>query len=213
MLWLLGAVATHQTCIKCGQELSRQHGIQCSGVLQDLVPILGRARMTHEERVLGATAIDAYIGDLSYIKEQDQLPRIAAVAKAIERIRTECGGYKPIFDASSATAEEEIMFVLGDNARPDAPPRTAAEIQADTELRQVVQRNYQAMQYVHVPRANVGGGRGARQAIFGPPARERGRGRGRGQRAAIPAPGRGRGAAQARNRQPPVRGRGRGRGA
>ena len=31
--WLTGGVANHQTCVKCGEELSRKHAIICSGAL------------------------------------------------------------------------------------------------------------------------------------------------------------------------------------
>ncbi len=34
--WRLGQVCSHQTCLCCGQELSRQHGIQCSGASENL---------------------------------------------------------------------------------------------------------------------------------------------------------------------------------
>ena len=30
--WLLGTVATHQDCVRCGGELSRDHAMECAGV-------------------------------------------------------------------------------------------------------------------------------------------------------------------------------------
>jgi hypothetical protein len=32
--WRLGRIAFHQVCKKCGQELSRAHALECSGVGQ-----------------------------------------------------------------------------------------------------------------------------------------------------------------------------------
>jgi hypothetical protein len=174
MLWHLGAVATHQACIKCGRELSRRHAIECSGVLQDLIPILGRVQVPNHDAALGATALDVYIGNLKYTRDRGD--KVAAVAAAIERIRVECAGYKPIFDASSTTAEQEIEYVLSDDARPGAPPRTAADVQTDNELRQTVQQNFEPIRYEHVPVVRIG--RGGRARAAAPAARGRGRGRG-----------------------------------
>jgi hypothetical protein len=161
MLWLLGAVATHQPCIKCGRQLSRRHAVECSGVLQDLIPTLGRVHVPNEDAALGATVLDIYIRNLQYTRDRGD--KVAAVAAAIERIRTECAGYKAIFDASSTTAEQEIEFVLGEDARPGAPPRTAAEIQTDNELRQTIMQNFTPIRYEHVNVANARG-RGGRAA-------------------------------------------------
>ncbi|KAJ3024420.1 UNVERIFIED_CONTAM: hypothetical protein HDU68_008187 [Siphonaria sp. JEL0065] len=119
LLWLLGAIATHQDCIKCNswKGLSRSHAVECSGVLLDLLPITGpAAALSADDEALGATLLDNLVRDLTYTRED--LAKTRAIAAAIDKIRVDCAGYKATYDASSATAQEEVQFVLGDNVAP-----------------------------------------------------------------------------------------------
>ncbi|KAJ3076045.1 hypothetical protein HDU98_005994, partial [Podochytrium sp. JEL0797] len=114
IVWIFGNVCVHQECKSCGEEISRQHGIDCAQVLPELLADLGPPpRPTPSESRYGATALDLYIRATDFTKPES-LPRATAIAKAIEKIRTTCLGHQAFYDASAATQQEEIDAIMAD---------------------------------------------------------------------------------------------------
>ncbi|KAJ3015421.1 UNVERIFIED_CONTAM: hypothetical protein HDU68_012745, partial [Siphonaria sp. JEL0065] len=74
---------------------------------------------------------------------------------SLQKIRVDCAGYKATYDAISATAQDEIEFVLGNGAPHEVGP-------VEAQLAQVANQHYAPIVYV-------------------PPVRGRGQGRGRGR--------------------------------
>ncbi|KAJ3005428.1 UNVERIFIED_CONTAM: hypothetical protein HDU68_004622 [Siphonaria sp. JEL0065] len=113
LLWIFGNVAIHQPCHACGTPLSRDHALQCAQVLPDLDAAIGPPPIaTAEDVASGATALDLYIRATKFTMED--LPRAAALARAIEQIRTVCSGYQAIYDVSMSTRQDEIDAILHD---------------------------------------------------------------------------------------------------
>lgn len=89
--WVIGGVCQHQICLNCaeGDELSREHGIQCSGVASDI-----------EERWPGTTekAIAKKQNVLDFlvnkVRHGTGRKEYKVVSEAIEKILKVCRGYK-----------------------------------------------------------------------------------------------------------------------
>ncbi|TPX41220.1 hypothetical protein CcCBS67573_g10588 [Chytriomyces confervae] len=116
-LWILGRICNHQTRRKCGDTLTRQHGVDCSGIGpalqaafdQQLGPPLDLS-------TLGATIIDEAIVKLDF--KSSDTRKIEAVHTAINKVRLECGGFSEIVDASTATLQQELDAVFSDYKGP-----------------------------------------------------------------------------------------------
>ena len=85
--WQLGLVAAHQTCRACGAELSRQHGVECSGVVFELEQL---ESLVEPAMRWGKTALDVLINtgaEGGFTAERADL-----LVKAIDRIERRCRG-------------------------------------------------------------------------------------------------------------------------
>jgi hypothetical protein len=87
--WRIGSVCQHQQCQKCGDELSREHGLECSGAAGMLHARFPDVQPTTEAPLI----IDALLNHLdNKISEQSRKRICNSVAIAIEAILSECRG-------------------------------------------------------------------------------------------------------------------------
>ena len=85
--WLVGNIAKHSICVKCGREVSREHATMCSGADDFLVP-----KYIHAWDIESpATMLDQV---LNYYRNSDDLRVYEDVYEAIRMIYQECLGYQ-----------------------------------------------------------------------------------------------------------------------
>ena len=85
--WQLGLVAAHQACRACGAELSRQHGVECSGVVFETEQL---ETLVEPEERWGKTALDVLIN--AGAGEGFTVERAYLLVRAIDRIERRCRG-------------------------------------------------------------------------------------------------------------------------
>jgi hypothetical protein len=86
--WQLGMVAAHQECKKCGEEVSREHAVQCAGVMADGEFAGMVAAVPLGERV-GRTEIDMVI---NHSAEEMSLQVAEVLVRVIDGIEQICRG-------------------------------------------------------------------------------------------------------------------------
>jgi hypothetical protein len=86
--WMIGSVCQHQSCMKCGADLSRKHGIDCSGARDLLVEEFPNDQhvIEHEDNAISAL-LNNYCND-----RQLNAGKYSKIALAIELIYQECRG-------------------------------------------------------------------------------------------------------------------------
>jgi len=170
LLWILGNICIHQECKKCGRELSRQHGIDCADVENNLRAVFGpppaatQLQLTHN-----ATILDQYIAAEKFTEES--VGSAKALGIIVEKIRWECAGHKATPDVSNNSIEDEIEDVL----------HGIEEGHTHDALAGIIQRNFTPNQAQSTQHSN---GRNRQQSNRNAqlPARNNTRGRGQGHR-------------------------------
>lgn len=82
--WRLGRVATHQECLKCHSELSRQHALECSEAIHVIENEFPELYRNHGS----INILDAAINKLNY--NSSSASKTCAVILAIRFIQIEC---------------------------------------------------------------------------------------------------------------------------
>jgi hypothetical protein len=85
--WRLGRVAFHQDC-SCGQEVSRQHGLECSGVEEKIRRKYPRLVQYSES----TNILDTLLNKISI--NEDNTEELNFISKMIEEIRIKCLGWR-----------------------------------------------------------------------------------------------------------------------
>ena len=85
--WMTGSVARHQTCVKCGDSLSRQHAVECSGAKAELVQLYGNL-----PGCFGRTIIDKL---LNRYRKRRKSPKAlySNISNAVGMIFRDCLGF------------------------------------------------------------------------------------------------------------------------
>ena len=124
-LWLLGNVAKHKPCFTCNAPLTRQHALDCSGVVPSLAgldsPPQFNLQISAAERQLGWTIMDKAIAHLPFLDPADT--RMVCVNRALQTIRRACLGKNDLHDATETDADYEISLLAGDQGLPNAAER------------------------------------------------------------------------------------------
>jgi hypothetical protein len=104
--WQVGEFTFHQPCSKCGLELSRVHGVECAGIMNDLMvglhteyeqwsKLVGKTEK--EEIFINYILNDLIRGKLKSKRRQeieDRKKKIKIAYQAIAKIRYDCAGYR-----------------------------------------------------------------------------------------------------------------------
>ena len=124
-LWLLGNVAKHKPCFTCAAPLSRQHALDCSGVIPSIIrldsPQDFNLQITAAERQTGWTIMDKAISHLPFLSPSDN--RMICINQALQTIRRACLGKNDLHDATEADADYEISLLAGENGLPNEAER------------------------------------------------------------------------------------------
>ena len=115
--WLTGAVCFHQECYRCGEELSRKHGIQCSGaenLLEKEFPGIRTEAMTENTNIITLLLNRNKINKryTFYEKITQAISRILEICRNINV--TESGYWEPK-DQAQTSSETEITVPLVGN--------------------------------------------------------------------------------------------------
>ncbi|KAI8849455.1 hypothetical protein BC829DRAFT_442882 [Chytridium lagenaria] len=116
--WLLGVIASHQTCTKCvpDTEVSRAHAIQCANIPALLSPLFPNIQPLP---LPGATILDTAISSLHF--NAANIPKIRLVVNSIETIRTTLLGQTRTHDILYNSTAEENNPVAGRGLHPWGP--------------------------------------------------------------------------------------------
>ncbi len=88
--WLVGNVCTHTQCFTCEMELSRKHGVMCSGVEEEIKTKLPEVAANFSELPENRATIIDYI--LNKQKQNQNIELYKAIARWIQTIQKECYG-------------------------------------------------------------------------------------------------------------------------
>ncbi|KAJ3098417.1 hypothetical protein HDU96_011099 [Phlyctochytrium bullatum] len=138
MSWVLGNVARHQPCEACGDELSRQHALECSGVGASLAERFPGSDPARHPHLLPSSILDVLIHSLTFRDNVAEQARVQACVEAVDEIRRICLGFQPFKDLDYSTAQEEFLSI-SHSICPGAPLLDETE----RELRAAIALDYE----------------------------------------------------------------------
>ncbi|KAJ3214952.1 hypothetical protein HDU81_001532, partial [Chytriomyces hyalinus] len=157
-------------CRNCGETTSRQHGVDCAGIENELNTAFGGTLGPPPDlSASGATIIDEAIQTTTFLGTLN-MTKIDAIYKSINTIRTTCSGYQEIIDASTATLQQELDAIFDTYEGPQFIRHQATRI---------LTSSFQPANFTPSHRGQGNRGRGQQRGMRGNRGgRPRGRGRG-----------------------------------